>query len=118
MPRLLHNGHLNVLRSYVADGELGYHGRFPYVREVMDLAERMAPVVAGGPPDTDMALFTPRDVELLTRTGRALLETAGSPAVTSHARLSMGQSMLDVRDAMETALIAVGKMPERRERTR
>jgi hypothetical protein len=66
------------------------------------------------PADPNMTRFSGRDVDLLTRVGRDLLASAETHPGFSDARLSLGQSLLDVRDAMQAGLIAVGRIPDRR----
>lgn len=96
----------------------------PRVAQVRDRAERVAGYILAArlPEDGDyVALLTPADVAFLSKLGRHLIEgaTAALPQrQDAHFRLSLGQSLLDARDAIETTLIANGQLPERRNETR
>ena len=77
------------------------------------------------PDGADVTLEAPaaeaRCVKLLTVLGRHLVAAANvalPQRVDANFRLSIGQSLLDVRDAIKRALVADGQLPERREGSR
>ncbi len=115
--RPLHLAHLATLRRFVAQSEASFDGVFPSTREVLDLSERLAVIIQSTQHANDLAIVGLRDVELLTRVGRVLIDSADPKFFRggeAQVRLALGQEVLDVRDAIESALIAVGRMPERR----
>jgi hypothetical protein len=112
--------HVQALRSYVAEAETAMEWKYPYAREVLELSERVAAYLAAARSNvkaSPVALLRKRDVQLLTVIGRRLIDEA-TPLLDTRTdanfRLSMGQSLLDVRDALRGALIGDGTLPERR----
>lgn len=115
-----------MLRGYVAQAATGqgYGWTYPVPERIQDLADRVAMHVAaanrrGAAADESIVLptITERDVVLLTRLGRHLVDTATAtlPArPDANPRLSLGQSLLDVRDAVQSLLVVQGERPERR----
>jgi hypothetical protein len=127
VPSPLTNYHLDMLRGYVAQAAQGsmFGFTYPVPERVHELSERVAAQIRHANQrdgtslqEAGIALITKRDVHLLTRLGQHLIETAGLPgrAKTPEAntRLSLAQSILDVRDALESALVVQGELPERR----
>lgn len=112
--------HLATLREYVVRAESPHAWTFPGAVEVLGLAERVAAYIEGAPAfsaENSTALLRVEDVELLTTIGKLLVLTA-TPLLGRRSdagtRLALGQALLDTRDALQSALIDAGALPERR----
>lgn len=119
-----------MLRGYVAqaaEGE-GYGWTFPVPERIQDLADRVAMYVAAAnrrraaaEEPIELPTIGERDVTMLTRLSRHLVDTATAALPQrpdANPRLSLGQSLLDVGDALQRLLVVQGKRPERRTRDR
>lgn len=118
--RPLNPVHLATLREYVVRAESPHDWTYPGAVEVLGLAERVAAYIEGAPAvnvENSTALLRIEDVELLTTIGKLLVLTA-TPLLgkrsDSGTRLALGQALLDTRDALRSALIDAGALPERR----
>ena len=118
--RPLTSVHLATLREYVVRAESPHDWTFPGAVEVLGLAERVAAYIEGAPAasaEHGAALLRVEDAELLTTVGKLLVLTA-TPLLGKRSdagtRLALGQALLDTRDALQSALIDAGALPERR----
>jgi hypothetical protein len=115
MTTALSSEHVQALREYAADSIAVTDWTHPGADDARSLADRIAYYLAT--PGCDVRMLSARDVRLLSAIGRGVLESASMQNLTREARdrrMTLGQSLLDVRDALQSELVAAGELPERR----
>jgi hypothetical protein len=104
--------HVQALRDYAADSVAVTDWTHPGASDARQLGDRIAFYL--GTPGCDIRMLSERDVRLLSAIGRGVLESVSLQPMTREARdrrMALGQSLLDVRDALESELVSAGEMP-------